>query len=156
MTGVQTCALPICVRYINDRFLPDKALDLIDEASSKVQLAGYKVPEGIVEKEETIHKLISGKEEALKCGDIELAKELQREQDTLKEELEKAKPFPLQKHELDPILKNMGISTSAIEIDYAVGDEVNVISGPFAGKRDRKSTRLNSSHPSSSRMPSSA
>ena len=35
-----------------------------------------------------------------------------------------AKPFPLQKHELDPILKNMGISTSAIEIDYAVGDEV--------------------------------
>ena len=45
-----------------------------------------------------------------------------------------AKPFPLQKHELDPILKNMGISTSAIEIDYAVGDEVNVISGPFAGK----------------------
>lgn len=64
---------------------------MIDEASSKVQLAGYKVPEGIVEKEETIHKLISGKEEALKCGDIELAKELQREQDTLKEELEKAK-----------------------------------------------------------------
>lgn len=45
-----------------------------------------------------------------------------------------AKPFPLQKHELDPILKNMGISTSAIEIDYAVGDEVNVISGPFTGK----------------------
>ena len=45
-----------------------------------------------------------------------------------------ATPFPLQKHELDPILKKMGISTSAVEIDYAVGDEVNVISGPFAGK----------------------
>ena len=45
-----------------------------------------------------------------------------------------AKPFPVNKRELDPILKNMGISTSAIEIDYAVGDEVNVISGPFAGK----------------------
>ena len=74
-------AVDMSVRYINDRFLPDKALDLIDEASSKVQLAGYKVPEGIVEKEETIHKLISGKEEALKCGDIELAKELQREHD---------------------------------------------------------------------------
>lgn len=44
-----------------------------------------------------------------------------------------AKPFPLQKHELDPILKKMGISTS-IEVDYAQGDEVNVISGPFAGK----------------------
>ena len=45
-----------------------------------------------------------------------------------------AKPFPLQKHELDPILKKMGISTSTVEVDYAVGDEVHVISGPFAGK----------------------
>lgn len=45
-----------------------------------------------------------------------------------------AKPFPLQKHELDPILKKMGIATSAIEVDFVVGDEVNVTSGPFAGK----------------------
>lgn len=45
-----------------------------------------------------------------------------------------AKPFPLQKHELDPILKRMGLQTSTIEIDYGVGDEVNVITGPFAGK----------------------
>ena len=45
-----------------------------------------------------------------------------------------AKPFPLQKSELDPILKKMGLSTSSIEVDYAAGDEVNVISGPFAGK----------------------
>lgn len=44
-----------------------------------------------------------------------------------------AKPFPLQKHELDPILKRMGLSTG-IEINYAVGDEVDVITGPFAGK----------------------
>ena len=35
---------------------------------------------------------------------------------------------------LDPILKKMGLSTSSIEVDYAAGDEVNVISGPFAGK----------------------
>lgn len=45
-----------------------------------------------------------------------------------------AKPFPLQKHELDPILKRMGLKTSAIEIDYAVEDEVNIVTGPFAGK----------------------
>ena len=65
-----------------------------------------------------------------------------------------AKPFPLQKHELDPILKNMGISTSAIEIDYAVGDEVNVISGPFAGKSgtvesidfEKETVRINKSY----------
>jgi transcriptional antiterminator NusG len=45
-----------------------------------------------------------------------------------------AKPFPLQKHELDPILKRMGLKTSAIEIDYAVEDEVHIVTGPFAGK----------------------
>lgn len=48
-----------------------------------------------------------------------------------------AKPFPLQKHELDPILKKMGINTQSVEIDYGVGDEVNVISGSFAGKSGR-------------------
>ncbi len=103
-------AVDMSVRYINDRFLPDKALDLIDEASSKVQLAGYKVPEGIVEKEETIHKLISGKRRALKCGDIELAKELQREQDTLKEELEKAK----QKYEKQCSRKHLVVTEDSV------------------------------------------
>lgn len=48
-----------------------------------------------------------------------------------------AKPFPLQKHELDPILKKMGINTSTVEVDYVPGDEVHVISGPFAGKNGK-------------------
>lgn len=48
-----------------------------------------------------------------------------------------AKPFPLQKHEIDPILKRMGIQTSHVEINFAVGDEVKVVSGPFAGKEGR-------------------
>ena len=48
-----------------------------------------------------------------------------------------AKPFPLQKHEIDPILKKMGIQTSTVEINYAIGDEVKVLSGPFAGKVGR-------------------
>ena len=45
-----------------------------------------------------------------------------------------AKPFPLPKSELEPILKKMGISTSEVSVNYESGDEVNVISGPFAGK----------------------
>ena len=45
-----------------------------------------------------------------------------------------AKPFPLQKHELDPILKKMGLQASSIEIDYAEGDEVKIVTGPFAGR----------------------
>lgn len=45
-----------------------------------------------------------------------------------------AKPFPLQKHELDPILKRMGLETAKIEVNFVEGDEVSVISGPFAGR----------------------
>lgn len=48
-----------------------------------------------------------------------------------------AKPFPLQKHEVDPILKKMGIQTSLVEVNYTVGDEVKVLSGPFAGKQGK-------------------
>ena len=48
-----------------------------------------------------------------------------------------AKPFPLQKHEIDPILKRMGIQTTQLEINYAEGDEVKVLSGPFAGKQGK-------------------
>ncbi len=46
-----------------------------------------------------------------------------------------AKPFPLQQHEIDPILKQMGIQSSKVEIDYAVGDEVKVLAGPFSDKQ---------------------
>lgn len=48
-----------------------------------------------------------------------------------------AKPFPLQKHEVDPILKAMGIKTALVEVSYGVGDEVKVLSGPFAGKEGK-------------------
>ena len=48
-----------------------------------------------------------------------------------------AKPFPLQKHEIDPILKKMGIKTSQVEINYDVNDEVKVLSGPFAGRQGK-------------------
>ena len=48
-----------------------------------------------------------------------------------------AKPFPLQNHEIDPILKKTGIQTSKIEVNFEVGDEVKVLSGPFAGKQGK-------------------
>lgn len=48
-----------------------------------------------------------------------------------------AKPFPLQKHEIDPILKQMGIRTSQLDVNYEVGDEVKILSGPFAGKQGK-------------------
>lgn len=48
-----------------------------------------------------------------------------------------AKPFPLPKEEIDPILKSMGIKTSQIELNFGVGDEVKVLSGPFAAKQGK-------------------
>lgn len=84
-------AVAMGVRYINDRFLPDKALDLLDEACSKVQLAGYKTPEGLVEAEKRLKSLYEEKEEAVKRQDFVLAKELQAQQQETKEQIEKAR-----------------------------------------------------------------
>ncbi len=50
-------AVKMAVRYINDRFLPDKAIDLIDEAASMVQLKGIKVPEALLKDEEELKKM---------------------------------------------------------------------------------------------------
>ena len=45
-----------------------------------------------------------------------------------------AKPFPLARHEMEPILRNMGITTNDVKVAYDVGDEVNIMGGPFVGK----------------------
>lgn len=76
-------AVKMSVRYINDRFLPDKAIDLIDEASSKVQLKGYNPPVALLEKEKEIHDIQTRKEDAIKSADFEAAKRLQSEQEEL-------------------------------------------------------------------------
>ena len=77
--------------YINDRFLPDKAIDVLDESCSKVKLRGFKVPENIVGTEIRCGKLEQEKEAALKAGDIEKASELHREQKEAEKKLEQAK-----------------------------------------------------------------
>lgn len=48
-----------------------------------------------------------------------------------------AKPFPLAKHEIDPILKKMGIRTTSLEVDFKLGDEVKILTAPFAGKKGK-------------------
>ena len=84
-------AVHMSCRYINDRFLPDKAIDVLDESCSKVKLRGFKVPENIVETEMRCGKLEQEKEAALKAGDIEKASELHREQKEAEKKLEQAK-----------------------------------------------------------------
>lgn len=57
-------------RYINDRFLPDKALDVLDEACSKVSLRGFKVPEQIFALETLVSRLENELEDAIRNGDM--------------------------------------------------------------------------------------
>ena len=84
-------AVKMSIRYIADRHLPDKAIDLMDEASSRVQLAGIAVPPQLKEMEQNLHALAGEKEEAIREGDFSKARELQEEQKELEESYEKLK-----------------------------------------------------------------
>ena len=84
-------ATNLAVRYINDRFLPDKAIDLIDETSSRVRLKTYTEPEEIKKLEETIKTTAKEKEEAIKVQEFEKAAELRDKEQKEKEKLEKEK-----------------------------------------------------------------
>ena len=84
-------AVELSTRYINDRFLPDKAIDLIDEASSKIRLTSLEEPETIKELENKIQNMNQEKEDAVKIQKFEKAAKLRDEVNSLKEELEKEK-----------------------------------------------------------------
>ena len=60
-------AVNLSKRYINDRFLPDKAIDLIDEACSKIKLKSVTMPEKVTKLEKEIKKVNKDKEEAIIC-----------------------------------------------------------------------------------------
>lgn len=81
--------MKMSIRYINDRFLPDKAIDIIDEASSKVQLAGYHPSPEAEVLERKIHDILKEKEQAVVNADLEGAKAAQARQNEAEEELEK-------------------------------------------------------------------
>ena len=78
-------------RYISDRYLPDKAIDLMDEAASKVRLKTYTAPSNVKELEDKIASLEKEKEEAIKTEEFEKAAKVKKEQTALKEQLENAK-----------------------------------------------------------------
>ncbi len=84
-------AATLSARYISDRFLPDKAIDLIDEASSKKRLSSQTEPQELREKDEKLEKLLSEKEEAITAQDFEKAAKLRDEEKELKEQIENMK-----------------------------------------------------------------
>ena len=82
-----TAAVKLSARYISDRFLPDKAIDLIDEAASRVRLTASVVPEKIKELEQKIAATEADKEEAIAAQSFELAASLRDDISRFKAEL---------------------------------------------------------------------
>ena len=82
-------AVTLSERYINDRFLPDKAIDLIDEASSKARLQTYTEPESLKNMQEEIDRISKDKEEAVRSQKFEKAASLRDEEKALREKYEK-------------------------------------------------------------------
>ncbi len=81
-------AVKLSSRYIADRFLPDKAIDLIDEAASRVRLRAYTAPDDLQQLENRIKELENEKSEAVNNQDFERAAKVRDEQKKLKAELE--------------------------------------------------------------------
>ncbi|MCX8094877.1 MAG: AAA family ATPase [Caldisericia bacterium] len=78
-------------KYITDRFLPDKAIDLIDEAASKVKFDEKKEPDDLKKIEDELKKVVREKEAKIKAEDYEKAAKLKKLEDELKKKLEELK-----------------------------------------------------------------
>ena len=82
-------AAKLAARYINDRFLPDKAIDLIDEAASKVRLETLVDPKDVNELKNQLKEIEEAEEECLKSGDIEGFSTLKKDAEKVSKKLEK-------------------------------------------------------------------
>ncbi len=87
--GALEAAVKLSARYINERFLPDKAIDLIDEAASKVRLSNFVEPAEIKELEKDIEDLEKQKETAIRTEAYEKAGTIKKKQEKKREKIEK-------------------------------------------------------------------
>ncbi|MEG2839215.1 MAG: ATP-dependent Clp protease ATP-binding subunit [Lachnospiraceae bacterium] len=84
-------AVQLTQRYVNDRHLPDKAIDVLDETCSKASLKGFKVPDSLARLEEEIHEIMLKKETTIKEGNMEEASQLHKAQIEAEKKLESVK-----------------------------------------------------------------
>ncbi|MGN0251086.1 MAG: ATP-dependent Clp protease ATP-binding subunit [Oliverpabstia sp.] len=131
-------AVKMGVRYISDRFLPDKAIDLIDEAASKVQLQGFSVPDSMKEGEKYLHQLMQEKEDAIKAGDFSLAKEIQEKQQEAKKEYEKTKK------RFEDRCRNRNLAVTADTVAEIVSDWTKIPVQKLAEKESKRLARMES------------
>ena len=86
-----SAAVHLSKRYISDRFLPDKAIDVLDEACAKVSLSGYKVPEKMESLERTLEELALEKEACIKEGNFTEASLIHKEQEVVGKKIDSMK-----------------------------------------------------------------
>lgn len=89
--GALKAAVDLADRYITDRYMPDKAIDLIDEAAAKVRISKLILPPELKQKEVEIEKLINEKEESIRNQDFEKAANLRDNEKQLKEDFKRIK-----------------------------------------------------------------
>ncbi|MDO4535556.1 MAG: ATP-dependent Clp protease ATP-binding subunit [Clostridium perfringens] len=126
-------AIALSDRYITDRFMPDKAIDLIDEASARVRINSFNTPDYIKDLEDELETLIADKQCAIDVQDFEVAAKLRDEEAKLKSELEYERNLWLDENSIN-------IET----VDYE--DIVNVVSRwtkiPLAKLNETEAERL--------------
>ena len=121
-------AVKLSDRYITDRFLPDKAIDVMDEAGARVHLSNIKVPPEILELEEQIEDVQDEKNEVVKSQRFEEAARLRDKEKTLQEELEQAKKDWEEKAETE--IHDVTSENIAEVVAMMTGIPVNKISKP--------------------------
>lgn len=96
-------AVSLSVRYIPDRFLPDKAIDLVDEASSKKRIESFTVSPAVMQCEEKLRSLKAEKEEAIREKAFERAAELREEMTETERECRMQKELARREREANPV-----------------------------------------------------
>ncbi len=126
-------AVYLSARYITDRFLPDKAIDLIDEAGSKVRISAFARPDSFKELETKISEKEQEKETAIKGQEFEKAAELRDEIEALKNELSKK----------ENDLKNKDVNPDAVVTKEVIAGIVSNWTGvPVESLTEEESQRL--------------
>jgi ATP-dependent Clp protease ATP-binding subunit ClpC len=126
-------AVELSIRYINDRYLPDKAIDLVDEAASRVRLRGFETPAHMEQLEDELHELEALEEQALIDGRYVEASEYKVSQDEVTEKLEKAK----KKYLRDANKKNLAVGAEQIADIVALWTKI-----PVSRIKEAESARL--------------
>ena len=129
-------AAKLSYRYISDRFLPDKAIDLIDETASKKRLSEQTPPDELKELEKRLEALLNEKQEAITAQDFEKAAKLRDEEKELNEKITS------QKSQWKESSSSDGQSVTAEDIANVLADWTNIPAGKIAEGENEKLKNL--------------